>query len=225
MAAAHSLSDVCSNASHVARGRNAPVTALAYAPDWDGAGKTTNLMPLDHNRIRTTNAGLRLNHTRWAVRYVMRIGMPHENPRVTPPERLRFDCCVLVTSTIEPEGEVGIREIGGGVVCHDDAPWRVRPPDRDLWLARSGVHPGFGDASSSIAGAGDLSQRSGEDATRTADHRCPPACRPFATPASATHWMRGGVRWCPQSCVRDVSNRVADETLSLTTRTTRSSFS
>lgn len=46
---------------------------------------------------------------------VMWIGVPHDNPTVTPPNKLRFDCCVMVTNEIAAAGEIGVREIGGGV--------------------------------------------------------------------------------------------------------------
>ena len=45
---------------------------------------------------------------------VMWIGVPHDNPAVTPPNKLRFDCCVMVTGDIAAAGEIGVREIGGG---------------------------------------------------------------------------------------------------------------
>lgn len=46
---------------------------------------------------------------------VMWIGVPHDNPHVTPPDKLRFDCCVMVTGRMAPAGEIGLREIGGEV--------------------------------------------------------------------------------------------------------------
>ncbi|MDQ3071000.1 MAG: AraC family transcriptional regulator [Acidobacteriota bacterium] len=44
---------------------------------------------------------------------LMWIGVPHDNPHLTPPEKLRFDCCVMVTGDMAPAGEIGLREIGG----------------------------------------------------------------------------------------------------------------
>jgi AraC family transcriptional regulator len=46
---------------------------------------------------------------------MMWIGVPHDNPRVTAADKRRFDCCVMVTSNIAPAGEIGLREIGGGL--------------------------------------------------------------------------------------------------------------
>lgn len=42
------------------------------------------------------------------------IGLCHDDPEITPPEKIRYDACVSVPEGIEPEGEVGIKEIGGG---------------------------------------------------------------------------------------------------------------
>ena len=43
------------------------------------------------------------------------LGVPHDNPSVTPPERLRFDCCVAVDDRVRPEGEIGVQDVAGGV--------------------------------------------------------------------------------------------------------------
>ena len=44
---------------------------------------------------------------------LMLIGLPHDNPYLTPPDKLRFDCCVMIEPAIKPAGETGVREIGG----------------------------------------------------------------------------------------------------------------
>lgn len=44
---------------------------------------------------------------------LMLIGLPHDNPYLTPPDKLRFDCCVMIGTAIKPEGDVGVREVGG----------------------------------------------------------------------------------------------------------------
>ena len=46
---------------------------------------------------------------------VLWIGVPHDNPQVTPPDRQRFDCCVMVTGRVAPAGDIGVRDIGGDV--------------------------------------------------------------------------------------------------------------
>lgn len=41
-------------------------------------------------------------------------GVCHDDPQVTPPEKIRFDACITVASEIEGEGDVFIAEIPGG---------------------------------------------------------------------------------------------------------------
>lgn len=53
------------------------------------------------------------------------IGIPYDNPDITPNDRCRYDACVTVPETItEGSGEVGVQEIAGGkyVVAHIDIP-------------------------------------------------------------------------------------------------------
>lgn len=42
------------------------------------------------------------------------IGLCHDDPDVTPPEKIRYDTCVPVSAEFEPEGDVGVQVIGGG---------------------------------------------------------------------------------------------------------------
>ncbi len=42
------------------------------------------------------------------------IGISHDDPKVTESEKLRYDACIVVTKDIEPEGEIGFKEIPGG---------------------------------------------------------------------------------------------------------------
>lgn len=42
------------------------------------------------------------------------IGISHDDPEVTPPEKIRYDACITVDDTVEPEGEVNIQVIPGG---------------------------------------------------------------------------------------------------------------
>lgn len=41
------------------------------------------------------------------------IGISHDDPNVTDPEKLRYDACVAVTKNISPEGRVGVKTIEG----------------------------------------------------------------------------------------------------------------
>ena len=42
------------------------------------------------------------------------IGLSHDDPEVTPPEKLRYDACIPVDADVRPEGDIGIQEIRGG---------------------------------------------------------------------------------------------------------------
>ncbi len=42
------------------------------------------------------------------------IGISHDDPDVTPAEKVRYDAALVVDRPIDPEGEIGVREIGGG---------------------------------------------------------------------------------------------------------------
>lgn len=42
------------------------------------------------------------------------VGLCHDDPEVTPPERIRYDACLALGDEVQPEGEAGVQEIGGG---------------------------------------------------------------------------------------------------------------
>lgn len=42
------------------------------------------------------------------------IGLCHDDPEVTAPDKLRYDACIHVTPSTQPEGEFGVQEIAGG---------------------------------------------------------------------------------------------------------------
>jgi AraC family transcriptional regulator len=44
---------------------------------------------------------------------LMLLGIAHDNPYLTSPDKLRFDCCALIDATVKAEGEIGVREVGG----------------------------------------------------------------------------------------------------------------
>ena len=49
------------------------------------------------------------------------VGVCHDDPEITPPEKVRYDACAGVPESVEPEGKVGVKDIGGGeyaVVLH-----------------------------------------------------------------------------------------------------------
>jgi AraC family transcriptional regulator len=42
------------------------------------------------------------------------IGISHDDPEVTPPEKIRYDACITVSDDVAAEGPVGVMDIGGG---------------------------------------------------------------------------------------------------------------
>jgi len=49
------------------------------------------------------------------------IGIVHDDPDVTPPDKVRYDAAVTVNRPIQPEGEFGVMELAGGayaVITH-----------------------------------------------------------------------------------------------------------
>jgi AraC family transcriptional regulator len=42
------------------------------------------------------------------------LGIAHDDPRITPPAQLRFDCCLEIAANVRGEGDVGVTEVGGG---------------------------------------------------------------------------------------------------------------
>jgi AraC family transcriptional regulator len=75
------------------------------------------------------------------------LGIVHDDPEVTPPQKIRYDACLVVDGAIQPEGEISVQEIGGG----DFAVTTHRGPYEKLsetyarflgqWLPTSGREP------------------------------------------------------------------------------------
>jgi AraC family transcriptional regulator len=75
------------------------------------------------------------------------VGVPYDDPDVTPPDKLRYDACLTVAGPFEPEGEVGEQVVAGG----ECAVLRHRGPYRTIgeaygrlygdWLPASGREP------------------------------------------------------------------------------------
>jgi AraC family transcriptional regulator len=42
------------------------------------------------------------------------IGLCHDDPEVTPPDKVRYDACIRVDETFQAEGEVGVQTVAGG---------------------------------------------------------------------------------------------------------------
>lgn len=72
------------------------------------------------------------------------IGLSHDDPEVTPPDKLRYDACVTVGDGFRPRGDVGIQVIGGSdyaVMTHFGPYEKLNDSYTKLlgqWLPRSG---------------------------------------------------------------------------------------
>jgi AraC family transcriptional regulator len=42
------------------------------------------------------------------------LGLSHDDPAITPAEKIRYDACLCVPDRVEPEGEIGIQDVGQG---------------------------------------------------------------------------------------------------------------
>jgi AraC family transcriptional regulator len=75
------------------------------------------------------------------------LGISHDNPHVTPSDKLRYDACINIGQPFKPEGEIGMQEIPGGeyaVVTHRGPYERLPETYAWLygdWLPRSGREP------------------------------------------------------------------------------------
>jgi AraC family transcriptional regulator len=71
----------------------------------------------------------------------------HDNPHVTPSDRLRTDACIIPDRPFQPEGEIGTQEIPGGeyaVVTHRGPYETLSETFARLygdWLPQSGREP------------------------------------------------------------------------------------
>jgi AraC family transcriptional regulator len=75
------------------------------------------------------------------------LGIPYDNPEITPAGKCRYDACISVPEGVEAEGEIGVLELKGGkyAVC------RFEGNEREIawtynalygnWLPESGYQP------------------------------------------------------------------------------------
>jgi AraC family transcriptional regulator len=74
----------------------------------------------------------------------MFIGICHDDPDITPPEKVRYDACVTVGPDFTPQGEIGVQTIPGGeyaVMTHFGPYGQLGQSYAKLlgqWLPRSG---------------------------------------------------------------------------------------
>ncbi|MCX5772494.1 MAG: AraC family transcriptional regulator [Candidatus Hydrogenedentes bacterium] len=72
------------------------------------------------------------------------IGICHDDPAVTPPDKIRYDACVTVGACFRPQGEIGVQVLAGGdyaVITHFGPYEKLGESYAKLlgqWLPRSG---------------------------------------------------------------------------------------
>jgi AraC family transcriptional regulator len=72
------------------------------------------------------------------------IGIVHDDPDVTPPDKVRYDAAVVVTRPVQPEGEFGVMKLAAGafaVVQHKGPYETLGTTYQSIyggWLPRSG---------------------------------------------------------------------------------------
>jgi AraC family transcriptional regulator len=77
----------------------------------------------------------------------MALGVAHDDPEITSPDKLRYDACITAGESFTPEGEVGVQTVGGGeyaVTTHRgpyEAVGRTIARLCGEWLPTSGREP------------------------------------------------------------------------------------
>ena len=72
------------------------------------------------------------------------VGICHDDPDVTPPDKIRYDACVTVDADFQPQGEIGVQTISGGeyaVTTHAGPYEKLNETYAKImgqWLPRSG---------------------------------------------------------------------------------------
>ena len=72
------------------------------------------------------------------------IGISHDDPNITDPDKLRYDACLTVNRDVKPEGEVGVKEVSGGryaVFMHEGPYTKFQESYNyifSVWLPESG---------------------------------------------------------------------------------------
>jgi AraC family transcriptional regulator len=75
------------------------------------------------------------------------IGLCHDDPEVTPPDKVRYDACIRLDQEVQPEGEIGIQTVVGGeyaVTTHHGPYDRLGQTYAKLcgqWLPEHGYEP------------------------------------------------------------------------------------
>ena len=45
---------------------------------------------------------------------IQMLGLPHDDPNVTEPEKTRYDACLIIHKDAQPNGDVGVKSLKGG---------------------------------------------------------------------------------------------------------------
>jgi AraC family transcriptional regulator len=83
----------------------------------------------------------------WLAGEVKFIGVCHDDPDVTPPDKIRYDACVTVDARFTPAGDIGVQTIPGGeyaMTTHFGPYHKLGETYTQLlgqWLPRSGRQP------------------------------------------------------------------------------------
>ena len=51
----------------------------------------------------------------WSPSNILRIGIGHDNPEITPADKLRYDACLTVDDRFQATGEIGVPELDSSV--------------------------------------------------------------------------------------------------------------
>ncbi|MDP4185667.1 MAG: GyrI-like domain-containing protein [Bacteroidota bacterium] len=76
------------------------------------------------------------------------IGIGHDNPSITEPEKCRYDACITVKKVIEPEGNIGVKMIQGGkyAIFKLKGPYTLLADAYDYifgkWVSENGIELG-----------------------------------------------------------------------------------
>ena len=72
------------------------------------------------------------------------MGVGHDDPTMTPPEKIRYDACITVSDSFQPDGDVKVQTLEGGnyAIASHVGPYEKMPETYrwfiDQWLPTSG---------------------------------------------------------------------------------------
>ncbi len=75
------------------------------------------------------------------------LGICHDDPEVTPPDKVRYDACLTIDDDLEPDGDIGVQQIVGGeyaVTTHFGSYSRLGETYAKLfgqWMPHNGREP------------------------------------------------------------------------------------